>query len=68
MWADKNDDGSLTGWKSFEGCELGNKSIWSLKQDVRQLNEFAKGCKTIFDVPPAYFSPKSGEELRRTLL
>lgn len=41
MWADKNDDGSLTGWKSFEGCELGNKSIWSLKQDVRQLNEFA---------------------------
>ena len=40
MWADKNDDGSLTGWKSFEGSELGDKSIWSLKQDVRQLNEF----------------------------
>ena len=26
------------------------------------------GAKTIFDVPPAYLSPKSGEELRRTLL
>ena len=26
------------------------------------------GCKTIFDVPPAYLSPKSGEELRKTLL
>jgi len=26
------------------------------------------GAKTIFDIPPAYFSPKSGEELRRTLL
>lgn len=40
MWADKNDDGSLTGWKSFEGRELGDKSIWSLKQDVRQLNQY----------------------------
>lgn len=40
MWADKNDDGSLTGWKSFEGRELGDKSIWCLKQDVRQLNEY----------------------------
>ena len=26
------------------------------------------GCKTVFDVPPAYLSPKSGEELRATLL
>ena len=26
------------------------------------------GCKTIFDVPPAYLSPKSGAELRKTLL
>ena len=25
------------------------------------------GCKTVFDVPPAYLSPKSGEELRATL-
>ena len=26
------------------------------------------GCKTVFDVPPAYLSPKSAEELRKTLL
>ena len=26
------------------------------------------GCKTIFDVPPAYRSPKSGAELRKALL
>ena len=26
------------------------------------------GCKTVFDIPPAYLSPKSGEELRATLL
>ena len=26
------------------------------------------GCKTVLDIPPAYLSPKSGEELRCTLL
>ena len=26
------------------------------------------GCKTVFDVPPAYLSDKSGEELRKTIL
>ncbi|MBQ4256717.1 MAG: diaminopimelate dehydrogenase, partial [Oscillospiraceae bacterium] len=26
------------------------------------------GCKTIFDVPPAYLSPKSAEELRAHML
>lgn len=26
------------------------------------------GCKTLFDVPPAYLSPLSGEELRKSLL
>ena len=26
------------------------------------------GAKTIFDIPPAFFSPKSGEELRKNLL
>ena len=27
-----------------------------------------KGCKTVFDVPPTYLSPKSGEEIRKSLL
>ena len=26
------------------------------------------GCKTVFDIPPAYLSPLSGEELRKQLL
>jgi len=30
--------------------------------------EGACGCKTVLDVPPAYLSPRSAEELRRTLL
>ena len=34
----------------------------------RMSNEGQSGCKTVFDVPPAYLSPKSAEELRRTLL
>jgi len=35
---------------------------------ARMAKEGATGCKTIFDVPPAYFSPKSGAELRKNLL
>lgn len=26
------------------------------------------GCKTVFDIPPAYLSPKSSEEIRKTML
>ena len=34
----------------------------------RLANEKCYGAKTVFDVPPAYLSPKSGEELRAILL
>ena len=34
----------------------------------RMNKEGMKGCKTVFDVPPVYLSPKSAEELRKTLL
>ncbi len=34
----------------------------------RMSSEGQCGAKTLFDIPPAYLSPKSGEELRRTLL
>ena len=34
----------------------------------RLAQEGARGCKTVFDVPPAYLSPKSGAELRAALL
>ena len=40
MWAEKEEDGSLKGWKTFTGKEISEKSVWSLKQDVRQLNTF----------------------------
>ncbi len=35
---------------------------------VRMNKEGMKGCKTVFDVAPAYLSPKSGAELRKELL
>ena len=34
----------------------------------RLSNEGVSGCKTVFDVAPAYLSPISDEELRRTML
>ena len=34
----------------------------------RMASEGTSGCKTVFDVPPAYLSAKSSEELRKTML
>ena len=34
----------------------------------RMQKEGMSGCKTVFDVPPAYLSPKTNEELRKHLL
>ncbi len=34
----------------------------------RMNKEGMRGCKTVFDVPPAYLSPKSAQELRKNLL
>ena len=34
----------------------------------RMANEGQSGCKTVFDIAPAYLSAKSGEELRASLL
>lgn len=34
----------------------------------RMRSEGMTGCKTVFDIAPAYLSPQSGEELRRLLL
>lgn len=35
---------------------------------ARMKQEGMSGCKTILDIPPAYLSAKSGEELRKNLL
>ena len=34
----------------------------------RFADEKSFGCKTVFDIPPAYLSPLSGEELRAHML
>lgn len=34
----------------------------------RMAKEGMNGCKTVFDIPPAYLSPLSNEEIRRTML
>ena len=34
----------------------------------RLSKEGVSGCKTVLDIPPAYLSPRTGEELRATLL
>ena len=38
------------------------RAVWRLAKEENF------GCKTILDIPPAYLSPKSPEELRKTLL
>ena len=35
---------------------------------ARMAREGQTGCKTVFDIPPAYLSEKSGEELRSSML
>ena len=30
--------------------------------------EGVTGCKTVFDIPPAYLSPLTGEQIRKTML
>ena len=34
----------------------------------RMAKEGVTGCKTVFDIPPAYLSMKSAEELRKEML
>jgi 3-oxoacyl-[acyl-carrier-protein] synthase-3 len=41
MWAEKEESGELLGWKNFSAKEMSERSIWALKQDVRQLNKYA---------------------------
>lgn len=38
------------------------------RASYRLWKEGATGCKTVFDIPPAYLSAKTGEELRASLL
>lgn len=37
--AEQNPDGSLTGWQSFSQSDLATRSVFTVKQDVKLLNE-----------------------------
>lgn len=42
--------------------------IAAARAAVKMNNQNMTGCKTLFDIPPAYLSPLSDEELRKTML
>ena len=49
--------------------EFTSSVILSFARALNRLaNEGATGCKTVFDIAPAYLSPLSGEELRAHML
>lgn len=49
--------------------EFTSSVILSFARAINRLsNEGATGCKTVFDIAPAYLSPLSGEELRAHML
>lgn len=49
--------------------EFTSSVILSFARAINRLsNEGASGCKTVFDIAPAYLSPLSGEELRAHML
>jgi len=49
--------------------EFTSSVILAYARAVNRLNrEGVKGCKTVFDIAPAYLSPLSGEELRAKML
>ena len=50
---------------SADGEQLG---IMSARDAYKLAQEGQSGCKTVFDIAPAYLSAKSGAELRKHLL
>lgn len=56
--AEKNDDGSLTGWARFPHEELGRRSVLAIKQDVKLLN--AKIIEYCLDRPLGAIKARRG--------
>ena len=48
----------------FTSCVI----VAYVRAAYRLNKEGFSGCKTVFDIPPAYLSDKSGEELRKAML
>ncbi len=68
-WEDENSHVIEYSLKLDSNPEFTASVLTSYARAAYRLNqEGQSGCKTVFDVAPAYLSPLSGEELRRHLL
>ncbi len=57
------------GLKLDSNPEFTSSAILAFARAINRLsNEGVSGCKTVFDIAPAYLSPLSGEELRAHML
>ena len=68
-WNDENNHVIEYSLKLDSNPEFTSSVIIAYARAAYRMNqEGQKGCKTVFDVAPAYLSALSGEELRKTLL
>lgn len=40
MWAERTENGELRSWKDFSIDQMGKRSVWALKQDIKLLNKY----------------------------
>ena len=68
-WNDENSHVIEYSLKLDSNPEFTSSVIIAYARAAYRMNqEGQKGCKTVFDVAPAYLSAMSGEELRKNLL
>ncbi|MCI9502622.1 MAG: diaminopimelate dehydrogenase [Hungatella sp.] len=68
-WSDENSHVIEYSLKLDSNPEFTASVIAAYARAAYRLNqEGQKGCKTVFDIAPAYLSPESGQELRKRLL
>ena len=68
-WSDENSHVIEYSLKLDSNPEFTASLIEAYARAYYRLNqEGQKGCKTVFDIAPAYLSPESGQELRKRLL
>lgn len=68
-WEDENSHVIEYGLKLDSNPEFTASVLAACARAAYRMNqEGQKGCKTLFDIAPAYLSPQSGEELRKHLL
>ncbi len=68
-WNDENDHVIEYSLKLDSNPEFTSSVIIAYARAAwRMASEGQKGCRTVFDIPPAYLSAMEGAEIRRTLL